>query len=153
SGIYKLTPDGSFTAVRTFTPLLLSGDKWRLAADGNTLEGFLNGVSQFTYTTDGSYPSGDVGIETHTAAFTLLKFEGGSNGPAPPPPPPDTQPPTAPGMLTAVPAASNQINLMWRAATDNVGVTGYRVERCLGVACSAFVQVGTTSATSYSDAG
>jgi len=84
SGIYKLNPDGSFTPVQTFTPaLIVSGDKWRLTADGNTLEVFRNGLSQFTFTTDGSYSTGDVGIETLTPAFTLMGWEGGDvNGPA-----------------------------------------------------------------------
>ncbi len=42
SGIYKMNPDGTFPAVRPFTPLIVSGDKWRLAANGNTLEVFQN---------------------------------------------------------------------------------------------------------------
>jgi hypothetical protein len=84
SGIYKVLPDGNFSAVRTFTPTLLVGDKWRLTADGNTLEVFKNGVSQFTYTTDGSYPTGDVGIEAYTPAFTFRAWEGGDPaGPLP----------------------------------------------------------------------
>src|SRR2546428_5213403 len=37
SGIYKVNPDGSFTAARVFTPLIISGDKWRLTADGNNV--------------------------------------------------------------------------------------------------------------------
>jgi len=87
SGIYKVSPDGSFTPVRTFTPAaLLTGDKWRLAADGNTLEVFRNGVSQFTFTTDGSYPTGDVGIEALTPAFTFTGWEGGDVAPPAPAP-------------------------------------------------------------------
>ena len=39
------------------------------------------------------------------------------------------------------------------ASTDNVGVTGYRVERCQGGSCSGFTQVGTTSGPSYVDTG
>jgi hypothetical protein len=85
SGIYKMTPDGSFTAVRTFTPSIASGDKWRLTANGNTLEVFRNGVSQFTYTTDGSYPTGDVGIEAWTQMFTFMAWEGGDTAQAPAP--------------------------------------------------------------------
>src|SRR5438445_6499198 len=77
SGIYKMTPDGGFTAVQLFTPTIISGDKWRLTANGNTLEVFQNGVSQFKYTTDGSYPTGDVGIEAYTPAFTFSGWEGG----------------------------------------------------------------------------
>ena len=42
----------------------------------------------------------------------------------------DTQPPTMPGTLTATAASASQINLGWGASTDNVGVTGYLVERC-----------------------
>jgi len=89
SGIYKIGKvnpnDGGFTLVRPFTPgAILTGDKWRLTADGNTLEVFRNGVSQFTFTTDGSYPTGDVGIEALTPAFTLMAWEGGDpSGPVP----------------------------------------------------------------------
>src|SRR5207245_3462995 len=88
SGIYKINPAGDpFTPVRTFSPTIVPGDKWRLAADGNTLEVFKNGVSQFTYTTDGSYPGGDVGIETLTPAFTLAGWAGGETNSTPPAPP------------------------------------------------------------------
>jgi hypothetical protein len=86
SGIYKMNPDGSFTAAQLFAPVISSGDKWRLTADGNTLQVFRNGVSQFTYTTDGSYPTGDVGMEAYTTAFTFIAWEGGDTaGPAQPP--------------------------------------------------------------------
>ncbi|PYU67713.1 MAG: hypothetical protein DMG49_17960, partial [Acidobacteria bacterium] len=44
--------------------------------------------------------------------------------------PPDTTPPSAPTSLAAAAASATQINLSWIASTDNVGVTGYRVERC-----------------------
>jgi len=77
SGIYKMTPDGNFAPVQTFSPTIVAGDKWRLTANGNTLEVFQNGVSQFTYTTDGSYPSGDVGMEAYTQAFTFAAWQGG----------------------------------------------------------------------------
>jgi hypothetical protein len=148
SGIYKMTPDGGFSAVALFTPLIVSGDKWRLTADGNTLEVFQNGVPQFTYTTDGSYAQGDVGIEAYTSEFTLVGWEGGdpAGGPA-------TPAPTAPGSLTAIAVSRSQINLLWTAATDNVGVTGYLMERCQGVACSAFAQIATVTGTTYNDTG
>jgi Fibronectin type III domain len=149
SGIYKLNPDGTFTLVRSFVPLILSGDKWRLTANGSTLEVFRNGVSQFTYTTDGSYPAGDVGIEALTPAFTFAAWEGGQLPTAPP----DTQPPSAPGPLTAVATSGSQINLMWTAATDDVAVTGYLVERCQGAGCIAFAQIAAVNGTSFTDTG
>ena len=64
---------------------------------------------------------------------------------------PDTSPPTAPAGLTATAAGSSQVNLSWTAATDNVGVTGYRVERCQGAGCTNFTQVGTPTATTFND--
>ncbi len=64
----------------------------------------------------------------------------------------DTTPPTAPSNLTAT-LSGSQINLSWTASTDNVGVTGYRVERCQGPGCSSFVQIATATTTTYSDTG
>src|SRR5713226_3532998 len=66
---------------------------------------------------------------------------------------PDTQPPTSPSNLAATAASSGQINLSWTASTDNVGVTGYLVERCQGAGCSTFAQIGSTASTAYGDAG
>jgi fibronectin type 3 domain-containing protein len=65
----------------------------------------------------------------------------------------DTQAPTAPTGLTATAASSSQINLTWTASTDNVGVAGYRIERCQGSGCTAFAQIATPTTTSFSDAG
>jgi hypothetical protein len=64
---------------------------------------------------------------------------GGGGGPAP-----DTQPPTAPGSLTASATSSTSVNLSWAASSDNVGVTGYEVFR-------AGNQIGTTIGTTYTD--
>ena len=55
----------------------------------------------------------------------------------------DTSPPSPPTGLTATAAGSGQVNLDWTASTDNVGVSGYRVERCQGAGCTNFAQVGT----------
>ena len=65
----------------------------------------------------------------------------------------DTTPPSAPSGLTATTVSSSQINLSWTASTDNVGVTGYKVERCQGTSCTTFAQIGTPSTTTYSDTG
>ncbi len=66
---------------------------------------------------------------------------------------PDTQAPTAPSNLTSTAAGATQIDLSWTASTDNVGVTGYLVERCQGSGCTAFTQVATPATTTYSDTG
>jgi chitodextrinase len=65
----------------------------------------------------------------------------------------DTQPPTQPGTLTATAASSAQINLAWGAATDNVGVTNYLIERCQGASCSSFTQVATSTTTTFNNTG
>src|SRR5439155_23044407 len=54
--------------------------------------------------------------------------------------------------LTAT-AGSGQINLSWTGSTDDVGVTGYPVERCQGAGCTSFAPVGTAAGTTYSDTG
>src|SRR3989344_5748408 len=69
------------------------------------------------------------------------------------PPPPDTQAPSTPTNLSASAVSSSQINLSWTASTDNVGVTGYRVERCQGSTCTTFAQIATPSTNSYNDTG
>jgi YD repeat-containing protein len=63
----------------------------------------------------------------------------------------DTQAPIAPTGLTATTASSTQIDLSWTASTDNIGVTGYRIERCAGASCSTFAQISTPTTTTYSD--
>src|SRR5215467_10643569 len=68
----------------------------------------------------------------------------------------DTTAPTSPTNLVASAPSSSQIRLTWTASTDNVGVSGYRVERCSGGGCSSFSQIGTTDSanlTTFSDAG
>ena len=58
----------------------------------------------------------------------------------------DSAAPTVPAGLIASAASATQVNLSWTASTDNVAVTGYKVSR-------NGVQVGTPTATSFSDTG
>lgn len=75
-----------------------------------------------------------------------------AGGPAPPPPPPaDTTPPDPP-VLTAT-ASGTSINLSWTVPFDNVGVTGYEVERCQGTSCSTFAQIAKPTVTTLVDSG
>jgi hypothetical protein len=67
--------------------------------------------------------------------------------------PPDTQPPTAPANLAATSTSSSQISLSWTASTDNVGVTGYKVERCQGAGCATFAQIATPAGITFNDTG
>ena len=65
----------------------------------------------------------------------------------------DTQAPTVPSNPAAAANGSSAINLNWTTSTDNVGVAGYRVERCLGASCTSFAQVATPTGTSFADSG
>ena len=130
SGIYKMTPDGNFIGVKLFTPAIISGDKWRLTANGNTLEVFQNGVSQFTYTTDGSYPTGDVGIEAYTQAFTFTGWEGGDIAGG-------TRPPTITDFSPTSGAAGTSITIN---GTNFIGATAVSLN---GVSASFIVSSAT----------
>ena len=58
----------------------------------------------------------------------------------------DTEPPTVPQNLTAIPVASTQIDLAWDASSDDFGVAGYQVFRDQ-------TQIATTTETEYIDTG
>jgi phosphatidylinositol-3-phosphatase len=58
----------------------------------------------------------------------------------------DTVKPTAPASVTATATSQTEIDLAWTAATDNVGVTGYTVQR-------GGQTIATTAGTTFSDTG
>jgi hypothetical protein len=62
----------------------------------------------------------------------------------------DTTPPATPGGLTVTGHTSDSVSLSWNTATDNVGVSGYRI---LQVSSSTSIQVGTTGSTSFTVTG
>lgn len=64
---------------------------------------------------------------------------------------PDAQAPTIPTGLSAVPTSAAQVDLSWNAASDNVAVTGYRVERCESAGCTDFAEIASPSAATFSD--
>jgi fibronectin type 3 domain-containing protein len=92
-------------------------------------------------------------VRIYNRALTVSEIQTDMVTPVGSSPPPDTTPPTTPSNLTATVVNSNQINLNWTASADNVGVTGYRVERCGGIGCTAFTQIATPTGTTYSDIG
>lgn len=65
----------------------------------------------------------------------------------------DAMAPSAPQGLSATATSSTSIVLNWGAATDNIGVTGYRVYRCSGGGCSPDVQIASPNTTSHTDTG
>ena len=68
---------------------------------------------------------------------------------------PDTQAPSVPTGLTATAVSATQINLAWSAATDNVGVTGYRIFRAGTLlatlrAVTSYQNTGLSASSSHS---
>src|SRR5262249_14550870 len=89
-------------------------------------------------------------VRVYNSALTAAQIQTDQTTPITPTGP-DTTPPTGPASLTATAVSTVEIDLSWPAATDNVGVTGYQVERCQGANCSSFAKIGTPTATSYKD--
>ena len=165
---------GTFTSPMVGTSALPLNVWSHLAAtfDGSTLRLFVNAVqvasrpvfAQIATSTGALTIGGDALYGQHFAgridevriynkALSASEIQADMNTPIGTAGPPDTSAPTEPTGLSATAVSQSQVNLAWTASTDNVGVTGYRVERCLGAACSNFVQVATPAGTSFNDTG
>ena len=118
----------------TFTQIGTAGASSTTYSDPN-----LAPTTLFYYRVRATNASGDSGYSNVSSATTLA----------------DTTPPSAPSSLTATAASSTQINLSWTASTDNVAVTGYKIQRCQGASCASFAQIAAPAgtATTFSDTG
>lgn len=90
--------------------------------------------------------AGDASTTDMLSAFGLAG-QGGGGG--------DTQPPSAPTGVSATATGASTVHLTWTAASDNVGVTGYRIYRngTLSQAVGGVTQAddtGLSPATTYS---
>jgi len=65
----------------------------------------------------------------------------------------DTQAPTVPGIPIASAITASSVNLSWSASTDNVAVTAYDIFRAPGASGGTFASVGTSTTTSFTNAG
>ena len=142
--------------VATTGPAALAANTWAHLAvtyDGANLRLYVNGtqVSSMPQTGNiltssnvlqiggdtfyGQYFAGTIDeVRVYNTALTAAQIQADMNTPIAP----DTQPPTMPGTLSATAVNASQIDLSWGASTDNVGVTGYLVERCQGTGCGNF---------------
>jgi chitodextrinase len=129
------------------------GDILRLEVSGTvdpiTITMYRNGSAVLSWVSTGSgqvRTGGSPGLGIYSPAgmgLTIDNWEGGNLAP-------DTQPPSAPATLTATAVSGSQINLSWSASTDNVGVTGYLVER-ENPGSTTFTQIATATGTTYND--
>ncbi|TKB82289.1 MAG: fibronectin type III domain-containing protein, partial [Nitrospira sp.] len=128
-----------------------------------SIPAFGTAVSEYAFTTASAGVYALVNINSNfTNAGTLIcdkiELAGTSTGGLPPSVPPgpaaDTTSPTAPTGLSAGSLSTSDILLTWNAATDNVGVVGYKVFRnglqITTNATTSFTNTGLTAGTSYS---
>ncbi len=106
-------------------------------------------VSGTTFVDAGLVPGTTYGyrLRAEDAAGNLSDYSGTVSTTIPDPPP------TTPTGLTATATSATHISLSWGPATDNVGVTGYRIFRCTGAACVPTTLVTAVSGTTFVDAG
>ena len=145
--------DDTFVPLKTINQELAAGDVLLLRVQGQILEAWRHDGSAWArlgFASDSTYAAGGyVGVGLRGTTGRLDDFGARTMGA----PPPDTEPPSAPGTLSATAVSPSQIDLSWGAATDNVAVTLYRIERCQGAGCSNFSQIATTASTSYPNSG
>ncbi len=91
------------------------------------------------YTTEAAGSAGGVGQSLSLRPQTGGGGTGGGTGP-------DSASPTVPGGVTGTPTSPTTVDLTWQPATDDTGVTEYRVFR-------DGTQVGTSATTSFTDTG
>src|SRR5438309_1859832 len=169
-------PGAGATLGNAFGTAALAANTWTHLAttfDGATLRLYVNGVQASSRAVTGTLPTStnplQIGgdslfgkffrgmideVRIYNRALTQAEIQADMATPVGgTPPPPDTTPPIAPTALGATAASATQINLSWTASTDNVAVTGYRVERCQGAGCTTFAQIATPTVTILNDTG
>ncbi len=87
-------------------------------------------------------------VRIYNVALTMAQIQTDMNTPVPP----DMQPPSAPANLVATAMGGTQVELNWTAATDNLGVTGYLLER-QDPGNTGFAQIAVLAGTNYFDTG
>ena len=125
---------------------------YQVFRDG-AFSGFTTGATTYTVTGLACGTTYQIGVQAYDgnanrsplATLTTGTSACATSPPPPPPPAPDTQDPTAPTTLAAA-AGATSVALTWHAATDNVGVTGYRVWQ-------GSLLLGSTTSTNYPVSG
>jgi chitodextrinase len=143
------TPTALTKTAATATSISLS---WTAATDNVGVTGYkiYRGGSQVGTSATASYTSNGL-APSNTYSFTVAAYDAAGNTSSPSTAlsastTADTTAPTVPNAPTMTSRSITSITLSWTAATDNVGVTGYKIYR-------GGSQVGTSATASYTDTG
>ena len=141
-------------ATPTLTSVLLT---WQAASDNVEVTGYRIKRGTLTLATVPDLNYTDSGLDNDTAyQYQVIALDARGNESAPATIStttlPDTAAPSSPGSLAATPAIQS-VQLVWDAATDNIGVTGYRILRNNTVIATvqglAFNDTGLQPQTNY----
>lgn len=150
-------PTGLAATATSFTSVNLA---WTASTDnvGVTKYEIKRGGTVLTQTTGTSYADATA-VSGATYSYTVTAIDAAGNRSAESDAatvtlPTDTAAPSAPANLVATSTGASQVTLSWTAATDNVGVSGYRIFRDglqVGTATGAgFIDTALLAGTSYS---
>jgi chitodextrinase len=112
----------------------------------------LPALTQYSYTVSAYDAAGNNSLPSASVSATTKANANGGGGGGGNGGNTDSIPPTTPTNLSVAPLSSSTITLSWLASTDNVGVTGYHVYRCMGTGCSLAAATNATT-NSYADSG
>lgn len=117
-GVFKVA-SGSPTELVDITTTIASDTDYNVEVlrSGSSIVVLLDS-SQIASTTDSTFTSGQVGIGSYNDAGTFDDLSVSVN---------DTEAPTTPTGLSSSNVTTSSMDLSWNAATDNVGVTGYKI--------------------------
>ena len=134
---------------------------WAAATDNIGVNGYhvyRDGIRVGT-TTSTAYT--DTGLTPESAyRYTVAAFDGAGNVspisdaitvPTTTVPATDNQPPTAPTMIHTMKTTANTVDLMWTAASDNVGVDHYSIARTDATTPERWAPVGTSTKPTFTD--
>jgi len=113
----------------------------------HTIQPLLPGQN-YTYYIRCADTSGNASLNSLPIQITVANQP--AQPPPPPPPPADTQAPTSPTPVTVMTSGDSFVSLTWPASTDNVGVTGYRLDVARDPFFAEMVQSGVDTGTSLS---
>lgn len=153
------TPAGGLVASISSSSVALS---WGASTDNFAVIGYYvyrNGVKLLTSSPISGTSYLDSGLsEGNTYVYSVVAYDAAGNLSAPTDPVTvktifDVQAPTAPQGIIAKAVSSNEIDVSWQPATDNIIVSGYRLYRdgnlITTIASTSYNDTGLTAGTNY----